>query len=245
MIQGLYKLFDHWHAEGSLYICSDPHFDDRDLENGIKGRPSSDEIVRRINSKCGKTDTLIILGDIGNIEYVKKLRAKRKILIKGNHDAGKSNYERIIQKSVFSKDEYGKEEALIAVKELFPNYRYVISEGHMFHPLGEHWIVEADNMLFDEVYEGPLMLAEKLILSHEPLNIDWAFNMHGHVHQKGKEDANHLNCCLDVNNYEPINMNQFMKKSGALSKINTVHRSTIDKATKRKAKRGGKKIGGK
>jgi hypothetical protein len=37
-------------------------------------------------------------------------------------------------------------------------------------------------------------------------------------------------------------MNQWMK-SGAMAHVETIHRDTIDKATVRKQKRGGKKIG--
>ena len=88
-------------------------------------------------------------------------------------------------------------------------------------------------MLFDEVYEGPLIIGEKLILSHEPVNIPWAFNIHGHIHDiRHKNDKNHFNVCSDVINYTPINFNQWMKQ-GYLSKIITIHRDTINLATKR------------
>ena len=46
MIAGLYKIFDHWHQEGTLWIFSDPHFDDSDLEMGVYNRPSAAEIVQ-------------------------------------------------------------------------------------------------------------------------------------------------------------------------------------------------------
>ena len=86
------------------------------------------------------------------------------------------------------------------------------------------------------------MLGEKLILSHEPVDVPWAFNIHGHIHDsKHKNDKRHFNVCADVIGYTPVNMNQFMK-SGALAHIETIHRETIDKATVRKAKRGGRKI---
>jgi calcineurin-like phosphoesterase family protein len=78
------------------------------------------------------------------------------------------------------------------------------------------------------------MIAEKLILSHEPVDIPWAFNIHGHCHNKEREnDSHHLNVCADAINYQPVNMNQFMK-SGALNKIETLHRATIDKAARKK-----------
>ena len=235
-IQGLYKIFDHWHQEGTLWIFSDPHFGDSDLEMGIYNRPSAAEIAQRINAKCGRKDTLICLGDVGDAEYVKLLRAKRKILICGNHDAGRTNYERVVGNYCYDKDEwFTKEEVMANAKIAHPGCEIRISET------ADSWVVYYDNMLFDEVYEGPLMIAEKLILSHEPVDVPWAYNLHGHDHQ-GHKRKNHTNVCVDVTGYQPINMNQWMK-SGAMAHVETIHRDTIDKATVRKQKRGGKKIG--
>lgn len=233
-IQGLYKIFDHWHKEGTLWIYSDPHFNDPDLKKGIN-RPDADELIKLINSKCGRKDTLIILGDIVDIEPVKQIRAQRKILVMGNHDAGRTNYERKIITQQFFKNQYTKEQVLDLTKDLFPNCRYSIDESDEIV-----WEITADNQLFDEVYEGPVMIGEKLILSHEPVDIPWAFNIHGHDHA-GAKRKNHLNVCADVIGYMPVNINQFMK-SGAMSHIETIHRETIDKAIVRKAKRGGRKI---
>lgn len=240
-IQGLYKIFDHWHQEGTLWIFSDPHFGDDELTTGIHNRPSAAEIVQRINAKCGRKDTLICLGDVGDVEYVKLLRAKRKILICGNHDAGRTNYERKIERLYFDKTYYDRDTALQEAKAKCSGCRYNIYEKFQFTLPFESWVIECDNMLFDEVYEGPLMIAEKLILSHEPVDVPWVYNIHGHDHQ-GHKRKNHTNVCVDVTGYQPINMNQWMK-SGAMAHVETIHRDTIDKATVRKQKRGGKKIG--
>ena len=185
MIQGLYDIFAHWHAQGTVWLYSDPHFGDKELAAGVAHRPADEEQIRLINSKVGKKDTLIILGDVGDIECAKKLKGY-KILIAGNHDAGLTNY----------KD------------------------------------------AFNEVYGGALFIGEKIVLSHEPVNIPFALNIHGHVHdKKAKTDKQHINVCSDVINYTPINFNQLMK-SGPTSKIETIHRTTIDKATKKKKQRG-------
>ena len=238
-IAGLYKMFDHWHAEGTLWIYSDPHFNDPDLKKGIN-RPDAEELVKLINSKCGRKDTLIILGDIVDIEPVKQIRAKRKILIMGNHDAGRTNYERVIAHERFEFDRC-EEGVRDAMARLYPNCRYSFEEGHGFQAPFEWWDAYADNQLFDEVYEGPVMIGEKLILSHEPVNIPWAFNIHGHVHDaRHKNDTHHLNVCSDVIGYMPINMNQLMK-SGVLSKVETIHRTVINTAIERKQKRIQKK----
>jgi calcineurin-like phosphoesterase family protein len=238
-IAGLYKIFDHWHAQGTMWIYSDPHFNDPDLKKGIE-RPSADELVQKINSKVGRKDTIVILGDICDIEYVKKIRGY-KVLIMGNHDSGRTNYERQWWKEWFDKDKFQKDEALLEMQKMYPGCRYTIDEEYSFHSPFESWVITADNMLFDEVYEGPVMIAEKLILSHEPVDVPWAFNILGHDHA-GKKRKSHLNVCSDVIGHVPVNMNQFMK-SGALAHIDTIHRDTIDKATERKRKRGGKKIG--
>ncbi len=44
MIAGLYKCFDHWHRQGTVWIYSDPHFDeDQDLRKPFPHRPSAEE----------------------------------------------------------------------------------------------------------------------------------------------------------------------------------------------------------
>lgn len=235
-LPGIYDMFaQKWDGQ-TVWIYSDPHFGDQDLECGIQNRPSDDEQIRRINAKCGRKDTLIILGDVGNIDCVRRLRAAHKVLIMGNHDSGATNYKRQIITQQFFKKLYTKQQAMDLVKSMFPNCKYTIDEGDELV-----WEISADNMLFDEVYEGALIIGEKLILSHEPVDIPWLYNIHGHDHA-GAKRPNHMNVCSDVIGYEPINFNQFLK-SGHMSKIQTIHRETIDKATDRKKKRGGKKIG--
>lgn len=237
MIQGLYKIFDHWHTRGTVWICSDPHFDDPEMVHLTPDKPSSEELVKLINSKVGRHDTLIVLGDICNPEWVKQLRGY-KILIAGNHDAGLSNYERINRTVQFSKDFYSTAEKAktdFLLGSHYENCEIIVRNK------GEVWEIEADNHLFDEVYGGPLMIGEKLILSHEPVDVPWAFNIHGHDHSGWHgDDDHHLNVCLDRNEWTPLNFNRLMK-NGIASKVESIHRETIDRATKRSKKRKGKK----
>lgn len=185
MIDGLYTIFNHWHHEETVWLYSDPHFNtDEDLKIAFPNRPTAEEQIKLINSKVGKKDHLILLGDIGDISCAAALRG-HKVLIMGNHDKGLNNYTTV----------------------------------------------------FEEVYDGPLMISSKIILSHEPLDINWAFNIHGHTHTITQDKIGHLCVCSDVINYTPINFNQFVK-SGRLKEITPIHRSTIDKATIRKQKRG-------
>lgn len=241
MLPGIYDAFQHW-GEQTVWIYSDPHFSDEDLEYGIKNRPSDEEQIRRINAKAGRKDTLIILGDVGNIECVRKLRAGRKVLICGNHDLGATRYKREVVKRIFDQDIHPLVQEIYDIMNAeYPGWHIRVVEDWEFHAPFKRWIAYADNMLFDEVYEGALIVGEKLILSHEPVEIPWLYNIHGHDHV-GKKRKNHLNVCSDVIGYEPINLTQKLK-SGLMSAITTIHRATIDSATERKAKRGGKKIG--
>lgn len=231
MLPGVYDKFQYW-GEQTVWIYSDPHFGDKELQDGIPDRPNDQEQIKRINAKAGKKDTLIVLGDVGDLDCVQQLRAGRKILIMGNHDSGASNYKREIIKKVFSQEDYTEKEAYQFVKNLYPYYQITINEEYTSPYM--RYSAYADNKLFDEVYEGPLMIGEKLILSHEPLDTPWAFNIHGHIHEE-KIWTNHLNVCADVINYEPVNLNQLLK-AGLTSGVQTIHRDTIDKATQRKFK---------
>lgn len=241
MLPGIYDAFQHW-GEQTVWIYSDPHFSDEDLEYGIKNRPSDEEQIRRINAKAGRKDTLIILGDVGNIECVRKLRAGRKVLICGNHDLGATRYKREVVKRIFDQDIHPLVQEIYDIMNAeYPGWHIRVVEEWEFHAPFKRWIAYADNMLFDEVYEGALIVGEKLILSHEPVEIPWLYNIHGHDHA-GRKRKNHLNVCSDVIGYEPVNLTQKLK-SGLMSAVTTIHRETIDHATERKAKRGGKKIG--
>ena len=187
----LYDVFrERWEQFQTAHIISDTHFGDKDLQANVKNRPNDEDYIKLINSKVGKNDLLICLGDVGDIEIARRLKGYT-ILIAGNHDAGMSNYKDV----------------------------------------------------FDEVYAGALIVGEKLILSHEPVDVPWAFNIHGHVHSgEPMSDNQHFNVCGEARKcYEPVNLNQFMK-AGFMAKIQTIHRDTIDKATKRARKRG-KKLG--
>ena len=244
MIAGLYDMFNSmWDRYQTIYLISDTHFDDEELYNGTKRieRANSDEYVKLINSKVGRKDLLIHLGDCGNLEQIAKIRAD-KVLIMGNHDTGATKYKRQKWRKVFDKDKYTKAEVLVEMKKLYPNCRYEINEAYYFQQPFERWEVVADNNLFDWVFEGSVQIGEKLILSHEPIECGWAFNIHGHIHSfTHRDDARHMCICPEVTRqFEPINFNQLMK-SGFMSKIETKHRKTIDSATKRARKRGKRK----
>lgn len=182
MIQSLYSPFRKWTETGTLWIYSDPHFNDSEMVHLRKNYIGDEEQIARINSKVGRKDTIIFLGDIGDEDMVRKIRGY-KVLIMGNHDKGATKYLDI----------------------------------------------------FDEVYEGPLFVGEKLLLSHEPIDLPFAFNIHGHDHSNWHgDDDHHLNVCAEWIDYTPVNLNKLLK-NGLLSEVESIHRMTIDRAVVIKA----------
>lgn len=207
----LYPCFSNW--KGSIWFISDTHFNDAETETFRN--INDDDLVKMVNRKVSKNDTLVLLGDVGDVSYVSKLKAGYKVLVMGNHDSGASNY-------------------------------------------GKKYTVEGKENLFDEVYEGALMINEKIMLSHEPFDTPFTFNIHGHDHN-GTDFKKHvlkrfdadmplgdmwsnyletvkldklkrLNVCAEWIGYSPINLKQIVN-SGVLKDISNIHRVTIDKAT--------------
>lgn len=242
-LPGVYDIFnERWNGQ-TVWIYSDTHFDDEELAAGTPGRLTSDEQVAAINAKVGRKDVFIHLGDVGNIDHVRKIRGY-KILIMGNHDAGATNYKRETKQFNFKQDEYSYAQIKTILQAKYPNWKITIAEAMTATKeagVVKLWTAFVDNQLFDEIYEGPLMIGEKLILSHEPLDCSWAFNIHGHIHSGHRVPTKtHLNVCSDVIKYTPLNLNNLLK-TGLTSYITSIHRSTIDTATKRKQKRIQKK----
>ena len=87
MIPTLYEPFRHWSEKGSVYILSDLHFDDADCKFMSPDWITPQEQIAIINGMVMKNDTFICLGDVGSPEYIKDIKAGKKILILGNHDA--------------------------------------------------------------------------------------------------------------------------------------------------------------
>lgn len=103
---------------------------------------------------------------------------------------------------------------------------------------GNHDVLSKVTSHFDEVYTGPLFIADRILLSHEPIRgmEKFALNIHGHVHNGYivafyENNISHINLASDVVQYEPTNLGALIK-SGYLSNIVNYHRLTIDEATK-------------
>jgi calcineurin-like phosphoesterase family protein len=67
---------------------------------------------------------------------------------------------------------------------------------------------------FNEVYQYPVILEDKYIISHEPIEINMIGrfkNIHGHLHTKDMNCRNYLNVCVEKQNYTPISFDKAKK----------------------------------
>jgi calcineurin-like phosphoesterase family protein len=96
---------------------------------------------------------------------------------------------------------------------------------------GNHDVLSKVASHFDEVYTGPLFIADRILLSHEPIEglEDFCCNIHGHDHE-GTFRHNHVNLASNVCKYQVFNLGARIK-GGLLSQIKNYHRGTIEKAT--------------
>lgn len=183
MIKSLYPKFQLWSEKGSVYLYSDPHFEDVDVMEHF-GYMNAFDQVGFINSKVTRSDYLIILGDFGNPEWLKKIKTENLIGLMGNHDQSYSKYA----------------------------------------------------PYFKELYTGPLFIGEKILLSHEPIGLPFAVNIHGHDHSNMEsyhDGYKYYNVAANVINYQPVSLGKLIN-NGLLAGISSIHRITIDKATEKR-----------
>ena len=121
---------------------------------------------------------------------------------------------------------------------------------------GNHDVLSKVASHFDEVYTGPLFIADRILLSHEPISgmENFAVNIHGHDHNKlpkhtmwekmtnpkykieeptSYSSANHINLAANVYDFQVFNLGKEIKK-GLLANVSNYHRLTIDKASIKK-----------
>ena len=157
MIDSLILPFKHWSEKGSVYIISDTHFNDHDCKIMDANWPEPDELVANINKVVHKQDTLIILGDIGDCSYVKKLRAGYKILLLGNHDAGASAYTEFF-------DEIYKEKLTITPEIIISHVPFLDPENRWFN-------IHGHNHAGKSMYEGNGLNVAANVCNYTPVSL--------------------------------------------------------------------------
>lgn len=230
MINTLYPIFQRWSKTGSVYLISDTHFYDKDRDI-IGYTITEQEQIDILKKQIHTQDTLIHLGDVGDTAPLEKLPCY-KVLITGNHDGGITKFQQ--KYTIINLDDLTDKEILLKEK----NHEIDYWNYNFQAPFKRGY---KNNNLFNEIYTGPLLISQKIILSHEPLSINLyatnqpvIFNIHGHDHSGNYyQDEYHLNICQNIFGYEPLNLKKFIQQ-GLLNKFVSIHQAAIDYQTKRK-----------
>ena len=76
-------------------------------------------------------------------------------------------------------------------------------------------------MYCDNVYEYPVFLSQKLVVSHYPVAVYGdSINIHGHLHGAKLYDQNHVNASIHVAKYKPITSKNLSAIYSQLPKFN-------------------------
>lgn len=95
MIASLYEPFKKWSEQGSVWLISDPHFDDEEsvlMNPGYLPAANAEEYIKILNKMIYKNDTLVCLGDCGNLMRFTQIKCNNIVLVRGNHDDKGSGY---------------------------------------------------------------------------------------------------------------------------------------------------------
>lgn len=226
----LYPCFEHWLKYQNIWVIADLHLGDPGIEEYFGGRPA-EEIISKLKQYVHKKDLLICLGDLGcEYQHLGEINAGRKVLIAGNHDYPcLTKYQREIKryKCKTKEEAFLKKERKLNLNSIL--HASIEQQFDVLHEPFEYWELKTDNKLFDEIYSSMLTIASKLVLSHEGIDIPWAFVLHGHHHEKDWEDTEQrLNLCGEKIDYTPLNLKQWIK-NGGLSKVPNIHELTKEK----------------
>ena len=227
----LYEPFQHWYHGGTIWLISDTHFGDPDCQLMNTNWPTPTEQIKLINSCVGKYDTIIHLGDVGDENWIHHVKGY-KVLLLGNHDKGKSNYEKLYTAYKVSNDNGHKRREYFFGWKSLEEIQEDIGEYQLEHNFNI-LLYEEDNGMFDEVYEGPLFINDKICLSHEPIDLKFGINIHGHCHN-GEQSIYHtceysdVNIAADVREFKPVRLDKLIGEF----KTKDLHRVTIDNAKK-------------
>lgn len=106
-------------------------------------------------------------------------------------------------------------------------------KGYKVLIMGNHDKGASNYSMFNEVYEGPLMINDHVLLSHEPIDMGFGINIHGHDH--GDMTFFHFNCvninvCSNIVDFKKQRLDNLLNSIDYVD----VHRLTIDKAINRK-----------
>lgn len=211
MIKSLYKIFQHWSKNGSVYLYSDPHFGDWESYTfrGLTTNKTKEELdqfqVDNINKVVHKSDTIIFLGDIGDPSLLKKIRGY-KVLITGNHDKGSSIYEEYF-------DEIYTGCLTISDRIILSHEPIENCPPFLFNIHGHDHSGRDFTTYVLKDYDADMSGSE---MSKNYLTCIKNYKL------------NKLNLCAEWINYTPVSLADIIK-SGVLTNISTIHRDYLCK----------------
>jgi len=122
----------------SVFFTADPHFDGGDILR-YENRPfnsveqMNEAIVNKWNELVTDKDEVYLVGDVGNPEYIARLKGK-KYLIKGNHDTlSNEEYRRLGFAEVYDKPIIYNEFWMVSHEPMYVNRNmpYANIYGHV------------------------------------------------------------------------------------------------------------------
>lgn len=196
MIESLYEPFKKWSDGGSVWLISDPHFDDEDTKLMNPNWIEPKEYVDILNKNIHKGDTLVCLGDCGELEWFKKIKVGYKVLVKGNHDDRGNSYYKSVFDEVYSGALFIAPQILLSHEPIYGLQFCVNIHGHCHNGTydytdeqgGRHLNIAADVVGFRQLNLGKAIkrgLVAGLPTVHR-LTIDRAIA--NPIHKKGDTD---------------------------------------------------------
>ncbi|HZJ89514.1 MAG TPA: metallophosphoesterase [Bacilli bacterium] len=118
-----------------------------------------------------------------------------------------TNYNKIVAKNavVIFLGDLGRKDALEKYIPRLNGYKILILGNH------DEYAKSFYQKLFAEVYDHPLFITKRIVLSHEPIPVEpGVINIHGHTHYVFLESEEHFNYCIEHTNYTPVRFKQIM-----------------------------------
>ncbi len=114
--------------------------------------------------------------------------------------------------------DFGYTDNLWVIKHLRDNLGVIINFILGNHD--KHADMEKFQAHFDNVYDHPVYIANRVVLSHEPI---WpcpagTLNVHGHLHSSHLDSAQHINCSIHDVNYRPVSEKAIYRRFSKIEK---------------------------
>ena len=204
-------LFNKWRLSyRNIWVISDLFLNSKISSLVDENWVDVDKQIEIINKKISDRDLLIVIGDPGDIKYIKEINCS-KILITDSRKLCKKLY---LNKKYSRYLSFDEEIEYIRAE----NKEYVLNELLALKP--QYYNVKVDTInsrvdydcgMFDEIYDGPLMIRPHIVLSHRPVKISRGLNVHGDSFYDGeskrvKDNLVWFNVTCNVLNFEPVNL---------------------------------------